>query len=121
MSAWAIPPATITETVSRSTLVAHVAAGLRGVRICAQLGDDERHALGHHAADECYVTGQTIQLRHYHRGLGLAGLRQGVGSRWVRDGGAAGRRNHPPVRGRPRLRTRTRASLAVCRLSAGGV
>ena len=55
------------------------------VGIDAQLGDDERHPVGHQAADEVHVAAKPIELGDNHRGLELAGVRQ--------CGGQLGRRS----------------------------
>ena len=44
------------------------------VGVDAQLGDDERHALDHQAADEVHVAPQAVELGDDHRGLELAGV-----------------------------------------------
>jgi hypothetical protein len=48
-----------------------------GVRIYAQLGDDERHTLAHEPGDEGHVPRQAIQLGNHDGALALAGVREG--------------------------------------------
>jgi hypothetical protein len=46
------------------------------IGIAAQLGDDERHALGHQAGNERDVTGKPIEFGHQDGAFGRSGSRQ---------------------------------------------
>jgi hypothetical protein len=48
-------------------------------QVCAQLGDNERHALAHETANKMDVTAQAVELGHNDRAPGLAGGFDGSG------------------------------------------
>lgn len=49
-----------------------------GVRVGAQLGDDERHTLRHQPRDERHIAREAIELRRHHGGLRPLRLRQRI-------------------------------------------